>query len=132
MRGSDRELILPVCTVIGEADHKSVFIDGTKIESGAGRYTFTWRETAEKGLEKTKQKVLEQTGCKTLDELEALLSGQAAEITFVSGKTYEKKNCMAMDRFGGSIAAGRLRCGSLNTAGAYDRAYDRPYAGIVG
>ena len=74
----------------GEIDHKSVFIDGTKIESRAGRYTFTWRGTAEKGLEKAKQKALEQTGCKTLDELETLLSSQAAEITFVSGKGKHK------------------------------------------
>lgn len=52
----------------GEVDHERVFIDGTKIESRAGRYTFTWRGTAEKNLAKTKQKVLEQTGCKTLGE----------------------------------------------------------------
>lgn len=74
----------------GEVDHKSVFIDGTKIESRAGRYTFAWRGIAEKGLEKTKQKVLVQTGCKTLDELETLLSGQAEGITFVSGKGKRK------------------------------------------
>lgn len=74
----------------GEVDHKSVFIDGTKIESRAGRYTFAWRGTAEKGLAKAKQKVLEQTRCKTLDELEALLSIQAEEITFVSGKGKHK------------------------------------------
>lgn len=40
-----------------EIDHKSVFIDGTKIESRAGRYTFNWRGTAEKNLAKAKQKV---------------------------------------------------------------------------
>lgn len=40
----------------GEADHKSVFIDGTKIESRAGIYAFTWRGTADKNLAKTKQK----------------------------------------------------------------------------
>ena len=27
----------------GEVDHKTVFIDGTKLESRAGRYTFVWR-----------------------------------------------------------------------------------------
>ena len=42
-----------------EIDHKSVFIDGTKIESRAGRYTFNWRGTAEKNLAKAKQKVLD-------------------------------------------------------------------------
>ena len=47
----------------GEADHKSVFVDGTKLESRAGRYTFAWRGTAEKNLEKVKQAVLEEAGC---------------------------------------------------------------------
>jgi transposase len=74
----------------GETDHKSVFIDGTKLESRAGRYTFTWRGTAEKNLEKTKQKVLEQSGCKTADELEAMLSETAEGISFVSGKGKHK------------------------------------------
>lgn len=58
----------------GEVDHKSVFIDGTKIESKAGRYTFNWRGTAEQNLAKVEQKVQEQTGCKTPGELEKLLS----------------------------------------------------------
>ena len=74
----------------GEVDHKSVFIDGTKIESRAGRYTFNWRGTAEKNLAKAKQKVLELTGCKTLDALESLLSAKAEGIAFVSGKGKHK------------------------------------------
>lgn len=74
----------------GEVDHKSVFIDGTKIESRAGRYTFNWRGTAEKNLVKTKQKVLEQTGCSSLDELEAFLSEKAEGIPFVGGKGHRK------------------------------------------
>ena len=74
----------------GEVDHKSVFIDGTKIESRAGRYTFTWRGTAERNLAKVKQKVLEQTGCKTRNELENFLAGNAEGITFVSGKGIRK------------------------------------------
>ena len=74
----------------GETDHKSVFIDGTKLESQAGRYTFTWRGRAEKNLTKTKEKVLEQTGCKTADEPEMMLSQTAEEIAFVSGKGKRK------------------------------------------
>lgn len=74
----------------GEVDHKSVFIDGTKIESRAGRYTFHWRGTAEKNLAKTKEKVLEQTGCRTLEELVLLLSHKADGITFVNGKGKHK------------------------------------------
>lgn len=63
----------------GEVDYKSVFIDGTKIESCAGRHTFAWRGSTEKGLERTKQKVLEQTGCKALDELETLFPAKPRE-----------------------------------------------------
>ena len=73
-----------------EIDHKSVFIDGTKIESRAGRYTFNWRGTAEKNLAKAKQKVQELTGCKTRNELEKLLAGKAEGISFVSGKGKHK------------------------------------------
>ena len=74
----------------GETDHKSVFIDGTKIESRAGRYTFNWRGTLEKNLEKTKRKAWEKTGSRTLCELENTLSAQAKEITFVNGKGKRK------------------------------------------
>ena len=85
----------------GETDHKSVFIDGTKIESRAGRYTFNWRGTAEKNLEKAKKKVLEETGCKTLPELETLLSHMAEGVVFVSGKgkhkTEEQREWEALD-----------------------------------
>ena len=50
----------------GETDHEVVFIDGTKLESRAGRYTFCWRGTVEKNLSKVKQAVLKRTGLKTL------------------------------------------------------------------
>lgn len=33
---------------MGETDHRAVFIDGTKIESRAGRYTFVWRNSYSK------------------------------------------------------------------------------------
>ena len=54
----------------GETDHEVVFVDGTKLESRAGRYTFCWRGTVEKNLEKVKEKVLKKTGLKTLSGLE--------------------------------------------------------------
>lgn len=74
----------------GEVDHKSVFIDGTKIESRAGRYTFTWRGTTEKNLARTMQKVEEKSACKTRSELEALLSTKAEGQVFVSGRGKRK------------------------------------------
>ena len=36
---------------IGETDHTAVFIDGTKLESCAGRYTFVWRKSVEKAAD---------------------------------------------------------------------------------
>lgn len=38
----------------GLTNHSEVFIDGTKIESKANRYTFVWRKTVEKQLMKMK------------------------------------------------------------------------------
>ena len=38
--------------VMGEIDHQAVFIDGTKLESRAGRYTFVWRKSVEARLAK--------------------------------------------------------------------------------
>lgn len=37
-----------------ETDHEAVFIDGTKLESKANRYTFVWRKTVERELKKIK------------------------------------------------------------------------------
>ena len=74
----------------GEVDHKTVFIDGTKLESRAGRYTFVWRGNAEKGLEKAKKAALEQTGCKELSELEDLLAEKAKRFEMVTGKGKRK------------------------------------------
>lgn len=39
-----------------EIQYEEVFIDGTKIESMANRYTFVWRKSVEKQLAKVKEK----------------------------------------------------------------------------
>ena len=71
----------------GETDHEAVFIDGTKIESRAGRYTFCWRGTVEKNLEKVKEKVLRETGLKTLAGLQnRLQKTRPAELASGKGK----------------------------------------------
>lgn len=41
----------------GETNHEAVFVDGTKLESAAGRYTFVWKKAVEKQLEKVKEAV---------------------------------------------------------------------------
>ena len=46
----------------GETDHKAVFLDGTKLESRAGRYTFVWRKSVEKQLARIKERLKTLTG----------------------------------------------------------------------
>ena len=69
----------------GETDHETVFIDGTKLESRAGRYTFVWRKSVEKQLAKVKEKVRAGTSLTSLEALEQHLSDKAAGIPFVHG-----------------------------------------------
>ena len=74
----------------GETDHETVFIDGTKIESCAGRYTFCWRGNVEKKLQKVQEKVKALTELDSLEDLELLLMKSEADIDFVSGKGRRK------------------------------------------
>ena len=41
-------------------DLKNIYIDGTKIESVAGRYTFVWRKSVEKYQNKLKEKIINE------------------------------------------------------------------------
>lgn len=73
----------------GETDHDVVFVDGTKIESRAGRYTFCWRGSIEKNLAKVKKTVLDKTGITTRDDLEQHLI-QSMPAVFVTEKGKRK------------------------------------------
>ena len=74
----------------GETDHEAVFIDGTKLESSAGRYTFCWRGSVEKYLEKVREKVVQLTGIENLYLLQEHLEQQREFIVFVHGKGKRK------------------------------------------
>ena len=74
----------------GETDHGTVFVDGTKMESRAGRYTFCWRGSVEKQLAKVRKKVLDMTGQKSLHGLKQYLEEKETEISFVHGKGSRK------------------------------------------
>lgn len=85
----------------GETDHEVVFIDGTKLESRAGRYSFCWRGAVEKNLAKVKQAVLEKTGLKTLRGLrQRQESTRPAEMTFGKGnhKGKEQREWEALEK----------------------------------
>ena len=76
----------------GETDHETVFIDGTKLESRAGRYTFVWRKSVEKQLAKVKEKVFTAVSLSTLEALEQQLAEMEAEIAFVHGPGRRKSD----------------------------------------
>ena len=42
---------------MGEIEFKNLFVDGTKIEANANRYTFVWKKAIEKNLEKLNKKI---------------------------------------------------------------------------
>ena len=74
----------------GATDHETVFIDGTKLESRAGRYTFVWKKSVEKYLEKVKEDVFAATGIRTLSELRDHLECRKEQISFVHGIGHRK------------------------------------------
>ena len=74
----------------GETDHEVVFVDGTKLESSAGRYTFCWRGSVEKHLTKVREKVFAAVGIKNLTALQEYLKQRKDEIVFVFGKGSRK------------------------------------------
>ena len=76
----------------GETDHETVFIDGTKLESRAGRYTFVWRKSAEKQLVKVKEKVFSAVSITSLEALEQRLAEMETEISFVHGPGRRKSD----------------------------------------
>lgn len=74
----------------GETDHETVFVDGTKLESSAGRYTFCWRGSVEKHLSKVREKVFQMTGSKNRQALQEYLEQQRERVEFVRGKGNHK------------------------------------------
>ena len=42
---------------IGEISFKNIFVDGTKIEANANRYTFVWAKTVRKNMDKLKSRI---------------------------------------------------------------------------
>jgi hypothetical protein len=87
---------------IGEVDFNALFVDGTKIEANANRYSFVWAKAVEKSLKKLNERIerelppvrekyglLEGFGLEsTVKELNALAELQ--RIRFVHGKGKHK------------------------------------------
>lgn len=86
---------------MGETEHDEVFIDGTKVESRANRYTFVWRKTTEKHLGKVREAVRQEferrgiSGNVTLNKFRGLVQKEKtaceeAGIRFVYGTGHRK------------------------------------------
>lgn len=87
---------------LGEIGFKNVFIDGTKIEANANRYTFVWKKSIEYNMKKLYEKILlktpqiaEKYGYKNDIQLENLLlnlenKATFEEISFVYGSGQRK------------------------------------------
>lgn len=83
-------------------DLKSLYIDGTKIESTANRYTFVWRKSVEKHRKKLVDKMIQELGLpdgSTVEAVEACVQKRFHEaqnlckknqIVFVSGSGRRK------------------------------------------
>lgn len=62
---------------LGEISGKSIFIDGTKIESAANKYTFAWKKAVTKSQAKLFGKILELVEeCEKLYGLKIVYNGQ--------------------------------------------------------
>ena len=75
---------------MGETDHKTVYIDGTKLESTAGRYTFVWRKPIQKHLAKVKAELEKRTGLKSASAIGSRLEEERRHILFVHGSGKRK------------------------------------------
>jgi transposase len=84
-----------------ETDHESVFIDGTKLESRANKYTFVWRGSIEKNLEKVREAVRQEferrgiEGNVTIGKLRTLVEQETMHLKesgheLVSGRGHRK------------------------------------------
>ena len=93
------QLVDRLC-VLGEVRFRNMFVDGTKLEANANRYTFVWKKAVEKNLKKLTAKIEAQlpviaerygmVSCVTIeDAYEALVSHAAMtglEFVHCSGK----------------------------------------------
>ncbi len=94
---------------LGEISGKTVFIDGTKIESCANKYTFVWKKSVTKHLSRLLEKIISfMEECETLYGIKVIYNGKATmhtikrlrkklykikneeNITFVSGRGHRK------------------------------------------
>ena len=110
MEGLFYQLVGKLCE-LGEVSYSDVFVDGTKLEANANRYTFVWKKTVEKNETKMLMKVQElseeivkayhteflvskETVNEAMEKMAAFLEKKKAEagVEFVNGKGKRKSS----------------------------------------
>lgn len=96
--------LMGILREMNEIDYGHLFVDGTKLEAYANRYTFVWRKSVEKRLARLKEKAaaLLEIPAVTLEDIREARARQERRcreqgVAFVSGtghhKTPEQKRC---------------------------------------
>lgn len=76
----------------GETDTETIFVDGTKLEANANRYSFVWRKRVEKGLQKQKALAKELCGEEAdIERLRQTAQALMAVVTPVHGTGHRKR-----------------------------------------
>lgn len=72
---------------LGEIDYKTVFVDGTKLEANANRYSFVWKKSVEKHLVRLKEKALKYVENLDAEKREEI---ELSELKSYAQKAWEK------------------------------------------
>lgn len=75
----------------GHVDLKSIYIDGTKIEAVANRYTFVWRKSVEKYQTKLKERMIKELNMPEDSSLLEVISKVNMEFNKIRNKCSEMK-----------------------------------------
>lgn len=94
------ETMIKILETSGIVDLESIYIDGTKVESSANRYTFVWRKNIERYQESIRQKLIEELHLSdkiSLEDARKILEAQylivkelCSDVEFVYGKGNRK------------------------------------------
>lgn len=68
----------------GHIDMKTLYIDGTKIESVAGRYTFAWRKSVETNEKKLMEKMVNTLDLPKSSNLKEVMKSFVSDITLMA------------------------------------------------
>ena len=123
--------------VLGEVKYKNMFVDGTKLEANANRYTFVWKKAVEKNLKKQTAKIEAQLPIiadrygmvprvTIEDAYEALVSyAKMSGLEFVHGigkrKTQLQKDIELLDGYIGKKAEYLEHLGKMKTRNSYSK-----------